>query len=58
MTSMFGQWKGFILSIMVSLARFLAIIVTWTGQVNGRTQELVHLSLGERKMGNCGKYIM
>lgn len=28
MTMVFGQWKGFVLSIMVSLATFLAIAVT------------------------------
>lgn len=28
MTSVFGEWKGFVLSIMVSLATFLAITVT------------------------------
>lgn len=28
MTLVFGQWKGFVLSIMVSLATFLAITVT------------------------------
>lgn len=28
MTSVFGQWKGFVLSVMVSFATFLAITVT------------------------------